>query len=148
MSSQVRQRKKAAKTTVPKPSKWQPEPEVSYTDFQGGLFMLVVLPPLLFVIGIAYFVAPQLFHDAFGAFFGFDESEIARIFPTGEPPEFLVDLPRRDAVVQAFQHAWGAYERDAMGADEYHPISHEGTNLTSAGGIGNIREPAPGYRIT
>lgn len=23
-----------------------------------------------------------------------------------------------------------------MGADEYHPISHEGTNLTSAGGIG------------
>lgn len=27
-------------------------------------------------------------------------------------------------------------ERDAMGADEYHPISHEGTNLTEAGGIG------------
>lgn len=27
-------------------------------------------------------------------------------------------------------------ERDAMGADEYHPISREGTNLTSAGGIG------------
>lgn len=23
-----------------------------------------------------------------------------------------------------------------MGADEYHPISHEGTNLTDAGGIG------------
>ena len=23
-----------------------------------------------------------------------------------------------------------------MGADEYHPISHEGTNLTEAGGIG------------
>jgi mannosyl-oligosaccharide alpha-1,2-mannosidase len=27
-------------------------------------------------------------------------------------------------------------ERDAMGDDEYHPISHEGTNLTAAGGIG------------
>lgn len=27
-------------------------------------------------------------------------------------------------------------ERDAMGADEYHPISGEGTNLTEAGGIG------------
>lgn len=27
-------------------------------------------------------------------------------------------------------------ERDALGADEYHPISHKGTNLTSAGGIG------------
>ena len=56
----------------------------------------------------------------------------------------------------SLQHAWHAYgtflasstmgstkltrdhsaERDAMGADEYHPISHEGTNLTAAGGIG------------
>lgn len=27
-------------------------------------------------------------------------------------------------------------ERDAMGADEYHPISHTGSNLTQAGGIG------------
>lgn len=52
-----------------------------------------------------------------------------------------------------FQHAWHAYgpsthcsnvevelikspERDAMGDDEYHPISHGGSNLTKAGGIG------------
>ena len=27
-------------------------------------------------------------------------------------------------------------ERDAMGADEYHPLSHKGTNLSTAGGIG------------
>ena len=27
-------------------------------------------------------------------------------------------------------------ERDAMGDDEYHPISHKGSNLTAAGGIG------------
>jgi mannosyl-oligosaccharide alpha-1,2-mannosidase len=27
-------------------------------------------------------------------------------------------------------------ERDAMGDDEYHPISHAGSNLTEAGGIG------------
>ncbi len=27
-------------------------------------------------------------------------------------------------------------ERDAMGADEYHPISRKGTNLSEAGGIG------------
>jgi endoplasmic reticulum Man9GlcNAc2 1,2-alpha-mannosidase len=27
-------------------------------------------------------------------------------------------------------------ERDAMGVDEYHPISHNGSNLTEAGGIG------------
>ncbi|KAI0789489.1 glycoside hydrolase [Abortiporus biennis] len=46
------------------------------------------------------------------------------------------DIAKRDAVVEAFKHAWLAYERDAMGADEYHPISREGTNLTEAGGIG------------
>lgn len=50
------------------------------------------------------------------------------------------------------QHAWSAYgekffedihiaaeflkERDAMGDDEYHPISRTGSNLTKAGGIG------------
>ena len=27
-------------------------------------------------------------------------------------------------------------ERDAMGADEYHPISRQGSNLSEAGGIG------------
>jgi mannosyl-oligosaccharide alpha-1,2-mannosidase len=27
-------------------------------------------------------------------------------------------------------------ERDAMGSDEYHPISHRGTNLSTSGGIG------------
>jgi hypothetical protein len=46
------------------------------------------------------------------------------------------DLPKRDAVVDAFKHAWHAYERDAMGADEYHPISKQGSNLSSSGGIG------------
>ncbi|RDB27311.1 Mannosyl-oligosaccharide 1,2-alpha-mannosidase MNS3 [Hypsizygus marmoreus] len=46
------------------------------------------------------------------------------------------DLQRRDAVVQAFKHAWSGYERDAMGDDQYHPISKKGTNLTDAGGIG------------
>lgn len=27
-------------------------------------------------------------------------------------------------------------ERDAFGADEYHPLGHKGSNLTAAGGIG------------
>lgn len=27
-------------------------------------------------------------------------------------------------------------ERDAFGADEYHPLTHKGSNLTAAGGIG------------
>ncbi|KAJ7276671.1 glycoside hydrolase family 47 protein [Mycena rebaudengoi] len=49
---------------------------------------------------------------------------------------FPTDVPKRDAVVEAFKWAWGAYERDAMGCDEYHPIRHRGSNLTRSGGIG------------
>jgi len=48
----------------------------------------------------------------------------------------LTDIEKRDAIVAAFKHAWSAYERDAMGSDEYHPITQKGTNLSSAGGIG------------
>ncbi|KAF7295445.1 alpha-1,2-Mannosidase [Mycena indigotica] len=51
-------------------------------------------------------------------------------------PRLPADKPKRDAVVAAFKHAWSAYARDAMGADEYHPISHRGTNLSRSGGIG------------
>ncbi|EPQ60212.1 glycoside hydrolase family 47 protein [Gloeophyllum trabeum ATCC 11539] len=50
--------------------------------------------------------------------------------------DLSADIGKRDAVVEAFKHAWLAYERDAMGDDEYHPISHKGSNLTKAGGIG------------
>ncbi|KAG0703635.1 glycoside hydrolase family 47 protein [Suillus ampliporus] len=55
---------------------------------------------------------------------------------TNYVPTFTADEAKRDAVVEAFKHAWLAYERDAMGDDEYHPISHSGSNLTKAGGIG------------
>ncbi|KAG2035675.1 glycoside hydrolase [Suillus americanus] len=55
---------------------------------------------------------------------------------TNYVPIFTADEARQDAVVEAFKHAWLAYERDAMGDDEYHPISHAGSNLTKAGGIG------------
>ncbi|KAJ7609517.1 glycoside hydrolase [Roridomyces roridus] len=46
------------------------------------------------------------------------------------------DIRKRDAVVDAFLHAWSAYEKDAMGFDEYHPISHRGSDLGYGGGIG------------
>ncbi|KXN88048.1 Mannosyl-oligosaccharide 1,2-alpha-mannosidase [Leucoagaricus sp. SymC.cos] len=46
------------------------------------------------------------------------------------------DVKRRDAVVEAFRHSWLAYEQDAMGADEYHPLSHRGSNFSIHGGIG------------
>ncbi|KIM47401.1 glycoside hydrolase family 47 protein [Hebeloma cylindrosporum] len=46
------------------------------------------------------------------------------------------DTSKRDAVVSAFKHSWHAYERHAMGDDEYHPLGQSGSNLTEAGGIG------------
>ncbi|KAJ7784540.1 glycoside hydrolase [Mycena metata] len=62
---------------------------------------------------------------------------VARVLPGKDITiDFSADVMKRDAIVRAFQHAWGAYERDAMGDDEYHPISQEGSNLTDAGGIG------------
>ncbi|KAJ8509427.1 hypothetical protein ONZ45_g8394 [Pleurotus djamor] len=52
-------------------------------------------------------------------------------------PSYLgADLEKQAAIVEAFKHAWSSYERDAMGNDEYHPISHRGSNLTVNGGIG------------
>ncbi|KAK7007966.1 alpha-1,2-mannosidase [Favolaschia claudopus] len=54
-----------------------------------------------------------------------------------EPSTSLAADPRkRDAIAAAFKHAWSAYERDAMGSDEYHPLSHTGKNLSHTGGIG------------
>ncbi|KAE9388525.1 glycoside hydrolase [Gymnopus androsaceus JB14] len=46
------------------------------------------------------------------------------------------DDEKREAVVAAFKHAWGAYARDAMGYDEYHPIKGRGSNFSAKGGIG------------
>ncbi|PFH45060.1 glycoside hydrolase family 47 protein [Amanita thiersii Skay4041] len=46
------------------------------------------------------------------------------------------DREKQQAVVQAFKHAWAAYERDAMGYDEYHPLSNTGSNFCRDGGIG------------
>ncbi|KAI8321873.1 hypothetical protein GQ54DRAFT_297731 [Martensiomyces pterosporus] len=40
---------------------------------------------------------------------------------------------RRQKVVEATKYAWAAYKRDAFGSDEYHPISHRGSNMTERG---------------
>ncbi|KAI0030615.1 glycoside hydrolase [Vararia minispora EC-137] len=73
-----------------------------------------------------------------GAWLGIDHTRASRL--PGSSPEtyvgFAADVPKRDAIVAAFKHAWHAYERDAMGADEYHPISKNGSYLVAAGGIG------------
>ncbi|KAM0746133.1 glycoside hydrolase [Meredithblackwellia eburnea MCA 4105] len=48
----------------------------------------------------------------------------------------LVDRERRAAVLEAFKHSYNAYEKDAFGFDDYHPISHTGSNMSPKGGIG------------
>jgi hypothetical protein len=74
------------------------------------------------------------------------------------PNRLPADATKRDAVVDVFkvragflafqcqssstrlhfitQYAWSAYETDAMGDNEYHPLSHHGSILGSGGGIG------------
>ncbi|KAF9787128.1 glycoside hydrolase [Thelephora terrestris] len=63
-----------------------------------------------------------------------------QVIPLDGKPKRLraitADVEKQEAVVQAFRHAWLAYERDAMGCDLYHPVSRVGSNLTDAGGIG------------
>ncbi|KAG5732498.1 Mannosyl-oligosaccharide 1,2-alpha-mannosidase MNS3 [Termitomyces sp. T112] len=65
------------------------------------------------------------------------EALLQTVTSKGQKQIYLsADETKRDAVVDAFKYAWSAYERDAMGDDNYHPISKKGTNLTDAGGIG------------
>ncbi|KAI0354739.1 glycoside hydrolase [Trametes cingulata] len=88
---------------------------------------------LLLLSAFAYLVYrnPSVVTEPLADFIG---TELHRPAPT--VVNFTADIPKRDAVVAAFKHAWLAYERDAMGDDEYHPISRKGSNLTEAGGIG------------
>ena len=41
-------------------------------------------------------------------------------------PRLAADVPRRDAVVDAMRHAWGAYAQHAFGHDELDPLANTG----------------------
>lgn len=56
--------------------------------------------------------------------------------PLPSAPIRTADELRRDAIRLAFTDSWAAYVHDAWGKDEYHPLSHGGTNLGSAGPVG------------
>ncbi|KAI0756187.1 glycoside hydrolase [Daedaleopsis nitida] len=95
---------------------------------------LLVVVTLVVVVAVLY-QNPGLVTHPLYEFLGYDVVvPQQQTVPT--PRGFVPDIEKRDAIVAAFKHAWLAYERDAMGDDEYHPISREGTNLTAAGGIG------------
>ncbi|EKM61778.1 glycoside hydrolase family 47 protein [Phanerochaete carnosa HHB-10118-sp] len=103
----------------------------------GSVKLSTILSLLLIAIGTLSYQQPRLVQGIIDSV----SSLIWKFKPlpgTGQNlvAEFIPDMERRDAVVRAFQHAWHAYESDAMGDDEYHPIGHTGSNLTAAGGIG------------
>lgn len=51
-------------------------------------------------------------------------------------PVRTADVEKRNAVHQAFRDSWDSYVADAFGDDEYHPISHHGSNFSTDGGVG------------
>ncbi|RDX50571.1 glycoside hydrolase [Lentinus brumalis] len=98
--------------------------------FSSTAFIVLAV---LVAAAVLVYLNPAVVTETVSEFFGF-EWDAAPVESTRAG--FVADVEKRDAVKAAFRHAWLAYERDAMGDDEYHPISHEGTNLTEAGGIG------------
>lgn len=56
--------------------------------------------------------------------------------PLPDEPLRRADVDKQAAILEAFNHSWSAYKRDAWGYDEYHPISQHGTNLNGKDGQG------------
>ncbi|WVQ99884.1 hypothetical protein IAU59_007027 [Kwoniella sp. CBS 9459] len=50
--------------------------------------------------------------------------------------QLKADVEKRDAIKEAFEWSWHAYETYGWGADEFSPLSQSGSNLTLAGGVG------------
>ncbi|KAK7048379.1 glycoside hydrolase family 47 protein [Favolaschia claudopus] len=133
--SKLRQRKKIPKNA--KDSRVDEQETPPEFDIDFGKYATFLLPPILLALAVTYYLYPQIFIDAFQSYMGLSDVEMSRVVKgPAISVEITADTMKRDAVVRAFQHSWSAYERDAMGDDEYHPISHKGTNLTAAGGIG------------
>ncbi|KAJ6508768.1 glycoside hydrolase [Mycena sanguinolenta] len=140
--SKLRQRKKNLKDPKGPQPKEEEETPPEF-DFDLGQYFKVLALPILLALGVTYYLCnavsqnPKIFHDAIQTYIGLSDVEMSRVLAGPEVPvDFSADVMKRDAIVRAFQHAWSAYERDAMGDDEYHPLTGEGTNLTAAGGIG------------
>ncbi|KAJ7611556.1 glycoside hydrolase [Mycena polygramma] len=104
----------------------------------GLLASLLLALGVLLLVAFTGVVGRYIYHQNPGGYFWPQPRAAWTVMPgdTGWAVDFSADVEKRDAVVAAFKHAWLAYERDAMGDDEYHPITRKGTNLTAAGGIG------------
>ncbi|KAI0778922.1 glycoside hydrolase [Trametes elegans] len=104
------------------------KPQESSSGVSWTHLVLVVLC----AVAYAVYQNPSLVTEPLAEFIGTDPFQPS----TSGVGKITADPQKKGAIVAAFKHAWLAYERDAMGDDEYHPISHKGTNLTEAGGIG------------
>ncbi|PWN41325.1 glycoside hydrolase [Ceraceosorus guamensis] len=51
---------------------------------------------------------------------------------------FLSDDKKSEAIRLAFKDSWDAYVQDAWGYDEYHPLSHSGSNWSKEGPSGYL----------
>ncbi|KAG6835146.1 hypothetical protein H0H93_004448 [Arthromyces matolae] len=107
-----------------------------------GTFKLLSALAVLVAVSVTYLSTnqhdPTIFTNLLDLWIGTSEHWDVSHPTTGPGHDAYLpaDIPKRDAVVKAFRHAWLSYERDAMGDDEYHPISQKGSNLTTSGGIG------------
>ncbi|KIY69270.1 glycoside hydrolase family 47 protein [Cylindrobasidium torrendii FP15055 ss-10] len=110
----------------------QEVPETDDIDFSVvQRYIKLLWIPLMIWLGTFVYLNPDSVQDLASDWLG------DTLFSSGySAVDITADVEKRDAVVNAFKNAWGAYERDAMGCDEYHPISKKGSNLTEAGGIG------------
>ncbi|KAF9478073.1 glycoside hydrolase family 47 protein [Pholiota conissans] len=138
--SDSRQRKKSRKvspanTTVdaPKKRKESADAGTAISHISSTFFWI----PLLISIAVYLYLNPALVTSFINEWIGFSEHYDAIPVVPQSPVTYLpADVGRRDAIVSAFKHSWHAYERDAMGDDEYHPLDKRGSNLTETGGIG------------
>ncbi|KIP02174.1 glycoside hydrolase family 47 protein [Phlebiopsis gigantea 11061_1 CR5-6] len=137
VDASVRKRKQAVATQVPAAGSTKADQSALNKKTAGTVRLTPILSLLLVALGLLLFQQPQLAQRLFDVVTSITSGD-APLPGTGQGVgvQIEADIEKRDAVVEAFKHAWLAYERDAMGADEYHPIGHRGSNLTAAGGIG------------
>ncbi|KIO27809.1 glycoside hydrolase family 47 protein [Tulasnella calospora MUT 4182] len=98
---------------------------------RGPRALLLYSLPLFICLGITY-LAP----DILSSFLGTSKPGSSGRVSGFNPKAIVADVPKQKQVVEAFKYAWHAYERDAFGHDEYHPLSQKGSNLSHNGGIG------------
>ncbi|KAG9050324.1 mannosyl-oligosaccharide alpha-1,2-mannosidase [Tulasnella sp. UAMH 9824] len=102
------------------------EEPISSAEPSRALRALLLYSLPFLCVGVAY-LAP----DLLSAFLGANQAGPSGLVSGFTPKAIVADVPKQKQV-----YAWHAYERDAFGHDEYHPLSQKGSNLSHSGGIG------------